>query len=286
MAITAAGDIPGPETITLAAYMSSNRAVLCEMSENLLDILGKHEWCLLLLQVTSLDLRTNVLAAYVSGNRAHEVPAVMEAMKISSKDSFEIGFNTACGLLTVGDYAKAQSELEHAQRLGKHCRVSSNSQIFYEWILSWFNHLASLDGTCGMSSLTQKMMPCSGGTIASQISIIQASPSRPAHQFGLTSCSHAVGRETLLDEDLTDEQIEDELAPVTVQLAYAKSQLGNPAEALSTYEVTPIGHLPMHMSPSRFKPQAPLRICDLAVGHCTSTILSDSAGNDIWRHRG
>ncbi|CAL5219381.1 g1203 [Coccomyxa viridis] len=112
-------------------------------------------------KVSSLDLRTNVLAAYVSGNRAHEVPAVMEAMKISSKDSFEIGFNTACGLLAAGDYVKARSELEHAQRLG---------------------------------------------------------------------------RETLLDEDLTDEQIEDELAPVTVQLAYASSQLGNPAETLSTYE--------------------------------------------------
>ena len=71
-------------------------------------------------QVTSLDLRTNVLAAYVSGKRAHEVPAVMEAMKISSKDSFEIGFNTACGLLAAGGYVKAQRELEHAQRLGEH----------------------------------------------------------------------------------------------------------------------------------------------------------------------
>ena len=70
------------------------------------------------LQVASLDLRTNVLAAYVSGNRAHEVPAVMEAMKITSKDSFEIGFNTACGLLAAGDYASAQDKLEHAQRLG------------------------------------------------------------------------------------------------------------------------------------------------------------------------
>ena len=68
-----------------------------------------------------------MLAAYVSGNRAHEVPAVMEAMKISSKDSFEIGFNTACGLLAAGDYAKAQSELEHAQRLGKHPSLSSDS---------------------------------------------------------------------------------------------------------------------------------------------------------------
>ncbi len=71
------------------------------------------------LQVASLDLRTNVLAAYVSGSKAHEVPAVMNAMKISSKDSFEIGFNTACGLLATGDYSKALSELEKSQRLGE-----------------------------------------------------------------------------------------------------------------------------------------------------------------------
>ena len=85
-------------------------------------LLGCHQglWYLSMPQVTSLDLRTNVLAAYVSGKRAHEVPAVMEAMKISSKDSFEIGFNTACGLLAAGEYVKAQRELEHAQRLGEH----------------------------------------------------------------------------------------------------------------------------------------------------------------------
>ncbi len=70
------------------------------------------------MQISSLELRTNVLAAYVSGGRAHEVPAVMEAMKISSKDSFEIAFNTACGLVAAGDFALAQKELEHASRLG------------------------------------------------------------------------------------------------------------------------------------------------------------------------
>ena len=55
----------------------------------------------------------------------------------------------------------------------------------------------------------------------------------------------SAGRETLLDEDLTDDQIEEELAPVTVQLAYAASQLGNAAEALGTYEV-PISQLHQH----------------------------------------
>ena len=46
-------------------------------------ILPEHEadpW----LPITSLDLRKNVEAAYMSGSKAHEVPAVMEAMKISS----------------------------------------------------------------------------------------------------------------------------------------------------------------------------------------------------------
>lgn len=49
------------------------------------------------------------------------------------------------------------------------------------------------------------------------------------------------GRETLLDEDMTDEQIEDELSPVAVQLAYAASHLGQAAEAMTTYEVTAHG---------------------------------------------
>lgn len=46
------------------------------------------------------------------------------------------------------------------------------------------------------------------------------------------------GRETLLDEELTEEQVEEELSPVTVQLAYTAAQLGEAAEAISTYEVS------------------------------------------------
>ena len=71
--------------------------------------------------MTSLELRTNVLAAYVSGGRAHEVPAVMEAMKIGAGDSFEVAFNTACAALAAGDLASARAQLEHAQRLGARC---------------------------------------------------------------------------------------------------------------------------------------------------------------------
>ena len=45
------------------------------------------------------------------------------------------------------------------------------------------------------------------------------------------------GRETLLDEDLDEGQVEEELAPLTVQLAYAAARLGGSAEAISAYEV-------------------------------------------------
>jgi signal recognition particle subunit SRP72 len=45
------------------------------------------------------------------------------------------------------------------------------------------------------------------------------------------------GRETLLDEELSEEQVEEELAPVTVQLAYTAGQLGRSAEAAAAYEV-------------------------------------------------
>ena len=70
------------------------------------------------LQVSSLELRTNVLAAYVAGGRAAEVPAVCEAMKIAPRDGFEVAFNSACALLAAGQVQRARSELEHAQRLG------------------------------------------------------------------------------------------------------------------------------------------------------------------------
>lgn len=46
--------------------------------------------CVLLQAGDSLELRTNVLAAYVAAGLARELPALMSAMKLSAKDSFEV----------------------------------------------------------------------------------------------------------------------------------------------------------------------------------------------------
>ena len=50
-------------------------------------------------------------------------------------------------------------------------------------------------------------------------------------------CPRCAGRETLLDEDLDEAQVEEELAPLAVQLAYAGARLGHSMEAISAYEV-------------------------------------------------
>jgi signal recognition particle subunit SRP72 len=60
-----------------------------------------------------------VLAAYVAAGLAKEVVKLMSSMKITSKQSFEIGYNKACGLLELGQYAAAESELKQAFRLGE-----------------------------------------------------------------------------------------------------------------------------------------------------------------------
>lgn len=44
------------------------------------------------------------------------------------------------------------------------------------------------------------------------------------------------GRETLFEEDCSEEEVEVELAPLTVQLAYVLGRLGRVAEAQELYE--------------------------------------------------
>ena len=46
----------------------------------------------------------------------------------------------------------------------------------------------------------------------------------------------AAGREALFEEELSEEQVEAELVPLAVQLAYAAALQGRRAEALAAYE--------------------------------------------------
>lgn len=44
------------------------------------------------------------------------------------------------------------------------------------------------------------------------------------------------GRETLFEEDCSEEEVEDELAPLTTQLAYVLGRMGRMPEAQELYD--------------------------------------------------
>ncbi|GLI69046.1 hypothetical protein VaNZ11_013588 [Volvox africanus] len=109
----------------------------------------------------SLELKTNVLAAYVAAGLSSELPDLMAALKVRARDSFEVAFNRACGQVAGGQLAAAEGDLRMAIKQG---------------------------------------------------------------------------RETLFEEDLGEEEVEDELSPLACQLAYVLGRLGRPAEAGELYD--------------------------------------------------
>lgn len=74
-------------------------------------------------QVESLELRTNVIAAYVCGGKAEQVPEVAKNMRIAAGDGSDVGFNMACALLQLGSFADAEQQLQLALRSGEHCTI-------------------------------------------------------------------------------------------------------------------------------------------------------------------
>ena len=72
----------------------------------------------LLAQVETLELRTNVIAAYVCGGHADKVPETAAAMQIAPGDSSDIGFNMACALLQLRAFGDAEQQLQLALRTG------------------------------------------------------------------------------------------------------------------------------------------------------------------------
>ncbi len=66
----------------------------------------------------SLELRTNVIAAYVCGGHGDQVPEVAAAMQISPGDSSDVGFNMACALLQLRAFGDGEQQLRLALRAG------------------------------------------------------------------------------------------------------------------------------------------------------------------------
>uniref|UniRef100_A0A0C9QVQ8 Signal recognition particle subunit SRP72 n=1 Tax=Wollemia nobilis TaxID=56998 RepID=A0A0C9QVQ8_9CONI len=111
-------------------------------------------------KIDSIELKTNIIAAFISGGRSQEVSPLMGTMKVTPSSSFELAYNAACALIDKGNFAEAEELLLLARR---------------------------------------------------------------------------IGQEMLIEEEYTDEEIENELAPISVQLAYVKQMLGTSGDGMTTY---------------------------------------------------
>ena len=65
----------------------------------------------------SLEVKTNMISAYVMGGRSGEVKALMEQqMRVRPRDAYELAYNAACALIELKDYAGAEEMLLLARR--------------------------------------------------------------------------------------------------------------------------------------------------------------------------
>ncbi|GLJ44232.1 hypothetical protein SUGI_0923960 [Cryptomeria japonica] len=122
--------------------------------------ISKHEKLIQKFKIDSIELKTNIIAAFISGGRSPEVSSLMGTMKVNPNSSFELAYNAACALIEKSSFAEAEELLLLARR---------------------------------------------------------------------------IGQEMLIEEEYTDEEIENELAPISVQLAYVKQVLGTSGDAITTY---------------------------------------------------
>ena len=68
---------------------------------------------------SSIEARTNVIAAYTAANRSSEVASVLDAMRITPNEGLELAFNVSCALLNQGKYGEAREQLLAAHRIGE-----------------------------------------------------------------------------------------------------------------------------------------------------------------------
>lgn len=82
------------------------------------------------LQVTTLEMKTNLLAAYVTAGLAAQLPELMRQLGIKPRDSFEIAFNRACGLAEAGDTEGAEAAVKAAYKQGEtHCGLTNADDL-------------------------------------------------------------------------------------------------------------------------------------------------------------
>ena len=70
-------------------------------------------------KVDSIELKTNIIAAFISGGKSIEISSLMATLRVTPNSSFEMAYNAACALIEKSNFTEAQELLLLTRRIGK-----------------------------------------------------------------------------------------------------------------------------------------------------------------------
>lgn len=99
-------------------------SVRYELQAQILYRLGRHSECISTYEtlsrlegsVLSDEMKSNLVAAYVGAGRSPEVPFLLNSLKLSPRESFDLAYNVSCALCEEKKWDKAEEMLFLARR--------------------------------------------------------------------------------------------------------------------------------------------------------------------------
>lgn len=110
------------EALAMLRTLEKNADVL-QLEAQILYRLGETEACIgsyeqlqKLKMDLSLDLKTNIVASFITAGRSSDVQNKMDELRVKATSSFELAYNTSCSLIEKGSYVEAEELLLKARR--------------------------------------------------------------------------------------------------------------------------------------------------------------------------
>ena len=70
-------------------------------------------------KVDSIELKTNIIVAFISGGKSIEISSLMVTLRVTPNSSFEMAYNAACALIEKSNFTEAQELLLLTRRIGQ-----------------------------------------------------------------------------------------------------------------------------------------------------------------------
>ncbi|CAN4093887.1 unnamed protein product [Withania somnifera] len=166
--------------------------------------------------------------------KADSIEEALDAIKkCSKKASLDLSFFKACCLYRQN---KLEAALEYLKgQEGSTESMLLESQILYhlEKMGASINLVDGLVSEGALDSLKVKATSSFEMAYNTACSLIEREEYKDVEQLLLSA--RRIDQETLIEENLADDDVETELAPIAVQIAYVQQILGNTQEAVASY---------------------------------------------------